>query len=96
MPAEQTASSVKSQDAIALLIADHKKVQKMFKDFEKLEQRMGVLQLRPCISSRQKSRGCGEVGQGKPNVGFAVFTDPRGIRSKPGSDASCPLNQGLT
>ena len=37
MPAKQTASSVKSQDAIALLIADHKKVQKMFKDFEKLE-----------------------------------------------------------
>lgn len=37
MPAKQTASSAKSQDAIALLIADHKKVQKMFKDFEKLE-----------------------------------------------------------
>ncbi len=36
MPAKQTPSSAKSQDAIALLITDHKKVQKMFKDFEKL------------------------------------------------------------
>ena len=73
MPAEQTASSVKSQDAIALLIADHKKVQKMFKDFEKLEQRMGVLQLRPCISSRQKSRGCGEVAAGRQQADHGLI-----------------------
>ena len=58
MPAKQTASSVKSQDAIALLIADHKKVQKMFKDFEKLEDEKEKHQLvtEACTGSRSTRR----------------------------------------
>src|SRR3954467_10699894 len=38
MPSKRTSSSKKSNDAIAMLKADHDKVKKMFKEFERLHE----------------------------------------------------------